>query len=71
MVNFVLNIVIPTEEESLTADVNQDGILNILDIIEVVNGILGTTFAESVEWLKVNFPELEVEERLGELEKNK
>ena len=71
MVNFVLNIVIPTEEESLTADVNQDGILNILDIIEVVNGILGTTFAESVEWLKVNFPELKVERRLMELEKNK
>ena len=70
MVNFVLNIVIPTEEESLTADVNQDGILNILDIIEVVNGILGTTFAESVQWLKEHFPELEVDRRLGELNKS-
>ena len=29
-----------------------------------------TTFAESVEWLMDNFPELEVERRLQELDKS-
>ena len=59
----------PTEEQFLTADMNQDGIINILDVIDVVSGILGTTFRESVEWLKENFPELEVERRLQGLNK--
>ena len=60
----------PTEEQFLTADMNQDGVINILDVIDVVSGILGTTFRESVEWLKENFPELEVERRLQELNKS-
>ena len=71
MVNFVLNQSIPSEEQELTADINQDGTINIVDIILVVNDILGTTFRESVEWLKENFPQLEVEKRLSELDKSK
>ena len=59
-----------TEEQFLTADMNQDGTLNILDVIDVVSGILGTTFRGAVEWLKVNYPELEVERRLQELDKS-
>ena len=49
---------------------NQDGILNILDVIELIGEIIGTTFRGAVEWLKVNFPELEVERRLQELDKS-
>ena len=60
----------PTEEQELTADMNQDGILNILDVIQVVGDILGTNFRGAVEWLKVNYPELEVERRLQELNKS-
>ena len=48
---------------------NQDGIVNILDVINLVSQIIGTDFRGAVEWLKINFPELEVEERLRELEK--
>ena len=59
-----------TEEQELTADMNQDGILNIVDIILIVNEVLGTTFRESVEWLKENFPQLDVEKRLSELDKS-
>jgi len=70
IVSFVLNTVIPTEEEFLTADMNQDGIVNILDVISLVGEILGTTFRESVEWLKENFPQLKVEERLSKLNKS-
>jgi hypothetical protein len=70
MVNFVLNQSIPSEEQELTADMNQDGTINIVDIILVVNDILGTTFRESVEWLQENFPQLEVEKRLSELNKS-
>ena len=69
VVNFILGGE-PTEEQFLTADMNQDGTINILDVIDVVSGILGTTFRESVEWLKVHFPELEVERRLKELNKS-
>ena len=60
----------PTEEEFLTADITQDGTLNILDVIQVVTEIIGTNFRGAVEWLKVNYPELEVERRLMELDKS-
>ena len=69
MVNFVLGEE-PTEEEFLTADITQDGTLNILDVIQVVTEIIGTNFRGAVEWLKVNYPELEVERRLQELNKS-
>ena len=68
MVNFVLGET-PTEEEFLTADMNQDGIVNILDVIQVVGEILGTTFSQSVDWLRVAFPELKIDERLSKLNK--
>ena len=66
LVNFVLGGLL-TEEELITADINQDGILNILDVIQVVSEILETTFAESVEWLEENFPELNTRERLNKV----
>ena len=70
IVGFVLNTVTPTEEQSLTADMNQDGIVNILDVISLVSQIIGLTFGQSVDWLRENFPELEVDKRLGELNKS-
>ena len=70
IVGFVLNTTTPTEEQLLTGDMNQDGILNILDVISLVSEILVTTFAESVQWLREHFPELEVDRRLGELNKS-
>ena len=60
----------PTEEEFLTADITQDGTLNILDVIQVVTEIIGTNFRGAVEWLIENYPELEVERRLQELDKS-
>ena len=33
--------------------------------------ILGTSFAQSVEWLEQNFPSLNTKERLSELDKSK
>ena len=69
MVNFVLGEE-PTEEEFLTADITQDGTLNILDVIQVVTEIIGTNLRGAVEWLIDNFPELEVERRLMELDKS-
>ena len=69
MVSFILGTE-PTEEQYLTADINQDGILNILDVIALVGEVIGTTFGQSVDWLRENFPELEVDRRLGELNKS-
>jgi hypothetical protein len=76
MVNFILypdledEYWTPTLEEFITADINQDGTLNILDVIQVVQEILGTTFRGAVEFLKENFPQLKVEERLSKLDKS-
>ena len=70
VVNFVLGQT-PTEEESLTADFNQDGIINILDVITLVGEILGTNFSQSVIWLEENFPQLKTKERLSKLDKSK
>jgi hypothetical protein len=36
----------------------------------LVGEILGTTFAQSVEWLEENFPELKTKERLSKLDKS-
>ena len=68
MVNFVLGQT-PTDEQFITGDMNYDGIINIVDVILVVNEVLGTTFSQSVEWLEKNFPELNVKDRLGKLNK--
>jgi hypothetical protein len=68
LVNFVLGGLL-TEEELITADINQDGTLNILDVIQVVSEILGTTFGQSVNWLEENYPQLEVRDRLSKLNK--
>ena len=70
IVGFVLNSTQPTEEQLLTGDMNQDGILNILDVINLVSQIIGLTFGQSVDWLRENFPQLEVDRRLGELNKS-
>ena len=67
MVHFILGGT-PTDEQFITGDMNYDGIINIVDVILVVNQVLGTTFSQSVQWLKLNFPELEVENRLRKLE---
>ena len=70
IVGFVLNTTTPTEEQLLTGDMNQDGILNILDVISLVSEVIGTTFGQSIDWLRENFPELEVDRRLSELNKS-
>ena len=57
----------PTDLQFSVSDINNDGILNILDIIQVVGQILGTSFAQSVQWLEENFPQLNTKERLKEL----
>ena len=54
----------------LLGDVNNDGTIDVLDVILLVGDILGTTFRGAVEWLIENFPELEVERRLQELDKS-
>ena len=69
IVNYVLNLVQPSEQQIMAADINQDGIINILDVIGVVSEILGTSFSQSVIWLEENFPELKTKERLSKLNK--
>ena len=67
IINFILGNSTPIGDEITAADYNEDGIINVLDVIHVVQEILGTTFRGAVEWLIENFPELEVERRLQEL----
>ena len=67
-VNFVLGNSTPSDDEFTAADMNIDGIINILDVIEVVNIILGSDdLARTVEWLEKSFPELETKKRLERL----
>jgi hypothetical protein len=70
IINFILGNSTPIGDEITAADYNEDGIINVLDVIQVVQQILGTTFRGAVEWLIENFPELEVEERLQQLNKS-
>ena len=71
VINMILSpndIFIP--EMFTAADLNTDGTIDVLDVILLVSEILGTTFRGAVEWLIENFPELEVERRLQELDKS-
>jgi trypsin len=68
VVSFILNTNIPTDLEFSVSDMNQDGILNILDVIQVVSLVLNASFSESVDWLKLNFPQLNVDRRLKKLD---
>ncbi len=36
-VNFVLGIAEPTQEQIAAADMNTDGVLNVLDVIQIAN----------------------------------
>ena len=68
VVNIILNPNGAYIPEMLTAaDMDGDGTINVVDVIQLVSEILSTTFRGAVEWLKVNFPELEVEKRLQKL----
>jgi hypothetical protein len=40
-VNFVLENDTPTADEIDAADINQDGVLNVIDVVLLVNEILG------------------------------
>ena len=68
--NFILDASIPTYEEFLASDVNSDGELNVVDIVNIVGMVLDTSFAQSVEWLDEHFPQLNVRGRLQALNYN-
>jgi hypothetical protein len=71
VINMILqpdDVYIP--EMYTAADLNEDGVINVLDVIGLVGEILGTTFAQSVNWLEENFPELKTKERLSKLDKS-
>ena len=36
-----INIILGTSETTESADLNQDGIINILDVVTLVNAVLG------------------------------
>jgi hypothetical protein len=40
-VNFILGTTIADECEFYAGDINEDGVLNVLDIVQLVNVILG------------------------------
>ena len=40
LVNFVLESTYPTEIEFSAGDINGDGVLNVLDVVQIVNTIL-------------------------------
>ena len=67
MVNIILGEPISGPSQFLAADVNGDEVLNILDIVNIVSIVLNTTFSQSVEWLEVNYPQLETKIRLKNL----
>jgi hypothetical protein len=67
VVNYILDALVPNYEETLAADFNQDGTINVVDIVNMVGMVLDTSFSQSVEWLEVNFPQLDVKGRLNKL----
>ena len=67
LVNILLGEPVSGPAQFLAGDVNEDGELNVVDIVNIVSMVLDTTFSQSVEWLEVNFPQLETKVRLKNL----
>ena len=44
LVNFILGFQTPVDTEFIASDLNSDGILNVLDIVQLVNIILYGSF---------------------------
>ena len=42
LVNFIIEVNSPTENQFLASDLNEDNVLNVLDVINLVNSILGS-----------------------------
>ena len=40
LVNIILDILNPYELQALASDLNQDGMINVLDVVQIVNIIL-------------------------------
>jgi len=59
-----------TDCELTDANIDNNGVINILDVIQLIQQVIGLSFGESVDWLREHFPELEVDRRLGELNKS-
>ena len=70
VINVILNVGDFTDNQLIAADYNSDSINNILDVVQLVSYILGTNFAQSVEWLEENYPQLNTTERLSKLDKS-
>ena len=67
LVNIILGEPVSGPAQFLAGDVNEDGELNVVDIVNIVGMVLNTSFTQSVEWLEVNFPQLETKVRLKNL----
>ena len=71
MANYILDGT-PTAEELELADSNGNGEIDILDIIYVVQLILGdSSFDNAVEWLEINIPWLDTKSELKKLSMKK
>ena len=66
--NIILGEPVSGPAQFLAGDVNEDGELNVVDIVNIVSIVLGLNFPQSVEWLEQNFPQLDVKTRLKILE---
>ena len=60
-----LSPVSPAQEE--IGDMNQDGVLNVFDVIELVKVMLDCDICKAVMWLDDTFAEFEVRNRIHEL----
>ena len=67
LIAFVTGLSPVSPEQQEIGDMNQDGVLNVFDVIELVKVMLDCDICKAVMWLDDTFAEFEVRNRIHEL----
>ena len=67
LIAFVTGLSPVSPEQQEIGDMNQDGVLNVFDVIELVKVMLDCDICKAVMWLDDTFAEFEVRDRIHEL----
>ena len=68
MVNFILDVTIPSEEEFLVSDINGDGVIDVIDLVTAISMIIGNRISSNTNFESVKINKLSKSIRINKNE---